>query len=100
CKWAQAEAREAALRYDLFEMRKSIDDYYADKQKYPQNLEELKSAKYLRNIPKDPITQQADWQEVAATVDPTGTDPTVDPTATDTAGGGLPGMYDVHSNAV
>ena len=102
-KWAQQKAREAALRHDLSEMRKAIDDYYADKQKYPQNLEELKSAHYLRGIPKDPITQQADWEEVAATVDPTGTDPNaapVDPTAvTDTAGGGAPGIYDVHSNA-
>src|SRR5436309_4000802 len=78
-KWAQTKAREAALRHDLFEMRKAIDDYYADKQKYPQNLEELKTAKYLRDIPKDPITMQKDWEEVAATVDPTGNDPTVDP---------------------
>ena len=87
-KWAQTKAREAALRHDLFEMRKAIDDYYDDKQKYPQNLEELKTAKYLRAIPKDPITQQADWEEVAATPDPT-----------DTASGGQPGVYDVHSNA-
>ena len=98
-RYAQIKAREAALRHDLFEMRKAIDDYYADKQKYPQNLEELKTAKYLRDIPKDPITQQKDWEEVAATVDPTGSDPTVDPTATDSAGGGLPGIYDVHSTA-
>jgi general secretion pathway protein G len=99
-KWAQTKAREAALRHDLFEMRKAIDDYYADKQKYPQNLEELKSAKYLRDIPKDPITQQKDWEEVAATPDPTDTAGTpVDPTATDTASGGQPGIYDVHSNA-
>jgi general secretion pathway protein G len=100
-KWAQTKAREAALRHDLFEMRKAIDDYYADKQKYPQNLEELKSAKYLRNIPKDPITMQADWEEVAANPDVTDTSGAspVDPTATDTANGGQPGIYDVHSNA-
>ncbi len=99
-KFAQTKAREAALRHDLFEMRKAIDDYYADKQKYPQNLEELKTAKYLRDIPKDPITMQKDWEEVAATIDPTGADPTVDPTATaNDESGGLPGIYDVHSNA-
>ena len=101
-KWAQQRARESALRHDLFEMRKAIDDYYADKQKYPQNLQELKSAHYLRDIPKDPITMQADWEEVAAQVDPTGTDtaaPPVDPTATDTAGGGQPGIVDVKSKA-
>jgi general secretion pathway protein G len=97
-KFAQQKAREAALRHDLSEMRKAIDDYYADKQKYPQNLEELKTAKYLRNIPKDPITMQADWEEVAAIVDPTGADPTIDPTTTADEGT-APGIYDVHSNA-
>jgi general secretion pathway protein G len=100
-KWAQQKAREAALRHDLFEMRKAIDDYYADKQKYPQNLEELKTAHYLRDIPKDPITMQKDWEEVAATIDPTGSDPNalpVDPTAADTEGGPA-GIFDVHSTA-
>ncbi|MEK6373081.1 MAG: type II secretion system protein [Acidobacteriota bacterium] len=100
-KFAQQKAREAALRHNLFEMRKAIDDYYADKQKYPQNLEELKTAHYLRNIPKDPITMQTDWEEVAATIDPTGSDPNalpVDPTAADTEGG-PPGIFDVHSTA-
>ena len=51
-KWAQQRARESALRHDLFEMRKAIDDYYADKQKYPESLAALKSERYLRNIPK------------------------------------------------
>ena len=101
-KWAQTKAREAALRHDLFEMRKAIDDYYADKQKYPENLQALETAHYLRKIPKDPMTGNSDWEEVAAQVDPTGQDPAslpVDPTATDTANGGQPGIYDVHSNA-
>ena len=98
-KYAQQKAREAALRHDLSELRKAIDDYYADKQKYPQNLEELKTAKYLRNIPKDPITMQADWEEVAAIADPSGTDPTIDPTTTADDSGAAPGIYDVHSNA-
>lgn len=99
-KFAQQKAREAALRHDLFEMRKAIDDYYADKQKYPQSLEELKTSNYLRNIPKDPITMQADWEEVAAIVDPTGSDPNalpVDPTAE--SEGGPPGIFDVRSTA-
>ena len=63
-KWAQTKAREAALRHDLFEMRKSIDDYYADKQKYPESLQALMQEHYLRNIPNDPMTGKADWEEV------------------------------------
>jgi len=101
-KYAQTKAREAALRHDLFEMRKAIDDYYADKQKYPDSLQALKDAHYLRAIPKDPVTMQEGWEEVTATVDPTGSDPNalpVDPTATDTEGGGAPGIYDVRSTA-
>lgn len=102
-KWAQQRARESALRHDLFEMRKAIDDFYADKQKYPDSLATLKSERYLRNIPKDPITKQPDWEEVQAQPDPTGTgapDPNampIDPTALGTTG--QPGIADVKSKA-
>jgi general secretion pathway protein G len=95
-KWAQQKAREAALRHDLFEIRKSIDDYYADKQKYPDSLQTVVSEKYLRSLPKDPITQRSDWVEVQATTDPS------DPAAVDTSGDNssmTPGIYDVKSAA-
>ena len=96
-KNAQTKAREAALKDDLFEMRKAIDNYYADKQKYPDSLNTLVSEKYLRAIPKDPITMKADWVEVQNSTDPN------DPTATDTSGDSAaamtPGISDVHSNA-
>ena len=55
-------AREAALKHDLVEMRKAIGDFRADKHRGPHSLEELKEAKYLRGIPKDPLTQAADWR--------------------------------------
>jgi len=51
--------REAALRHDLFEMRKAIDDYYADKKHYPASLDDLVRSKYLYAIPHDPMTQSA-----------------------------------------
>jgi general secretion pathway protein G len=96
-KNAQTKAREAALKDDLFEMRKAIDNYYADKQKYPDGLQTLVSEKYLRAIPKDPITMKADWVEIQNSTDPN------DPTATDTSGDTsqalTPGVSDVHSNA-
>jgi general secretion pathway protein G len=97
-KWAQQKAREAALHDDLFEMRKAIDNYYADKQKYPENLQALQQQHYLRNVPKDPITGKPDWEEVQNTPDPS--DPNsmpTDPSAqNDTS---APGIYDVHSQA-
>ena len=56
-------AKEAALTEDLFQMRKAIDEYYADKQKYPSSLDALVSEKYLREIKPDPFTQSVDsWQ--------------------------------------
>jgi len=97
-KWAQTKARESALRHDLFEMRKSIDDYYADKQKYPESLQTLHQEHYLRNIPKDPMTGKADWEEVQNTPDPS--DPNAVPTdPAASADNAAPGIYDVHSQA-
>ena len=58
-------AREAALSEDLFQMRKAIDEYYADKQKYPASLDALVTDKYLREIKPDPFTLSIDsWQTV------------------------------------
>jgi general secretion pathway protein G len=101
-KWAQTRAREAALKSDLREMRGAIDNFYADKQHYPQSLNELKDQHYLRAIPKDPITEKAEWEEVQAPVDQT--DPNgsaADPTAKDNndQNGGQAGIYDVRSRA-
>ena len=55
-------SREATLRYDLYTMRKMIDQYAADKGKLPQSLDELVQAGYIDKIPIDPITDQSDWQ--------------------------------------
>lgn len=64
-------AREAVLKEDLFRMRDAIDQYHADKNKYPQSLQELVSEKYLREVPIDPMTQSADtWQTIPAEPDP------------------------------
>jgi general secretion pathway protein G len=64
-------AREAALKEDLFQMRKTIDEYYADKGQYPSSLEALVAEKYLRAIPADPFTGSADtWQQIQSDFDP------------------------------
>jgi general secretion pathway protein G len=64
-------AREAVLKEDLFRMRDAIDQYYADKNKYPASLQDLVSDGYLREIPKDPITDSADtWVIENAEPDP------------------------------
>ena len=54
-------ARESVLRQNLFTLRTLISQYTLDKQKAPQALEDLMTAGYLKQIPLDPITGQADW---------------------------------------
>jgi general secretion pathway protein G len=63
-------SKEAVLREDLFRLRDAIDQYYADKNKYPQSLQDLVSDGYLREVPKDPMTDSAEtWQVEAAEPD-------------------------------
>ena len=58
-------AKEAVLRDNLFTLRQLIDEYTLDKQKAPQELEDLVSADYLREIPRDPFTgNNAAWEVV------------------------------------
>jgi general secretion pathway protein G len=79
--------KEAVLKTNLFRMRDAIDQYYADKGKYPSALDTLVSDGYLRQIPEDPITKSRDsWQTVPAEPDPS------NPSAE-------PGIYDVKSGA-
>ena len=80
-------AKEATLREDLFRMRDAIDQYRADKNRYPATLEALVEDKYLRMVPKDPFTQSADtWQTTMA--DPEPGNPSAEP-----------GIYNVKSGA-
>jgi general secretion pathway protein G len=55
------KAHEAALKQDLKDMRKAINDYTLDKEAAPNSLDDLVSGQYLRTIPKDPMTGQTDW---------------------------------------
>ena len=63
--------QEATLKTDLFRMRDAIDQYYADKGKYPSSLDSLVSDGYMRKVPEDPFTKTSDsWQTVPAEPDP------------------------------
>ena len=56
------KARETILKEDLKTMRKLIDQYSADKEALPDSLDDLVSGTYMREVPVDPITGNADWQ--------------------------------------
>ncbi|HMV64796.1 MAG TPA: type II secretion system protein [Rhodocyclaceae bacterium] len=75
-------AREAALTETLAVTRDAIDKFYGDTGRYPKDLDELVSRRYLRAVPVDPITERRDtWSPV---------------TAPEALGGG---MSDLHSGA-
>ena len=58
------------LREDLFRMRDAIDQYYADKGHYPSDLTALVSDGYMRQVPKDPLTDSTDtWHTVMSDID-------------------------------
>ena len=61
-------ARESVLRQDLFTLRSVIDQYTLDKQKAPQSLEDIVQAGYLKYIPKDPMTNEPNWEVVQAEI--------------------------------
>jgi general secretion pathway protein G len=54
------KAKEAVLRENLFRTRNAINQYFADKGKYPSDLSALVADKYLRAMPIDPITESSD----------------------------------------
>ena len=64
-------AKESALRENLFVLRKTLDDYYADKGRYPQSLDQLEEEHYVRKIPVDPITE-GEWDIVYSDSEPRG----------------------------
>jgi len=58
------QARETVLKENLFQIRRSIDQYQADKGKLPASVSDLVEAKYLRDAPQDPITETTEWNEI------------------------------------
>ena len=64
---APRKAKEAVLKEDLYALRDTIDQYFADKGKYPESLDTLVQEGYLRKVPVDPITTSSEsWQVVHA----------------------------------
>ncbi len=53
-------SKEAVLHETLAVTRQALDKYYADNGKYPDSLADLISKKYLRSLPSDPITGNAE----------------------------------------
>lgn len=58
--------REIVLRENLFVLRQTLDKFYGDHARYPMDLQELVTKRYMRAIPQDPITESSTtWVIVA-----------------------------------
>ena len=62
CRKTIEQSRETVLKSELLEMRRAIDSYTLDQLRAPQELQELVTAHYLREIPTDPFTMKKDWK--------------------------------------
>ena len=61
-------AREVVLHQNLAGLRDAIDKFYADRARYPKDLQELVQQRYLRQVPLDPVTDRTDtWVLVPPT---------------------------------
>lgn len=85
---APIRAREAVVKEDLYQMRSSIDQYLADRGTYPESLDALVEAGYLRFIPVDPFAStDSPWEELdAAPSDLEGLEPIEDDLAPESGG--------------
>lgn len=79
------QAKEATLRENLYRFRDAIDQFQADKGRYPETLDMLVAEGYLRKIPVDPMGGGA-WVEVPPEFDADSADPA-----------DSMGVFDVHS---
>jgi len=57
-------AKETVLHENLWQMRRAIDQFTADKGKMPQSIDELVESKYLHERPIDPIRESTEWNEI------------------------------------
>ncbi|CAB1369760.1 PilD-dependent protein PddA [Denitratisoma oestradiolicum] len=53
-------SKDVVLIENLRVVRETIDKFYGDTGRYPESLEELVERKYLRSLPRDPVTDRDD----------------------------------------
>ena len=80
-------SKESVLKENLFQIRHALEQYHADRSRYPSSLAELRTKGYVREIPKDPMTNSAEtWITIPEGADPDAPD-------------AEPGIFDVRSGS-
>lgn len=57
-------AKEVVLKENVWQLRRAIDQFTADKGKLPKTIDELVESKYLHEKPIDPVLDKAEWNEI------------------------------------
>ncbi len=64
-------SKESVLKENLFQIRHALEQFHADRSRYPTSLAQLKDRGYVREIPKDPMTNSAEtWRTEMESADP------------------------------
>ena len=53
-------AREAVLKEDIYQLNDCLNQYMADRGRYPTTIKQLRDLDYIREIPVDPMTGSSD----------------------------------------
>ena len=69
-KYHVLRTKEAVLKENLFQIRDCINKYYFDKKKYPTDLADLVTNRYLARIPDDPFLHKPEYELVYLESDP------------------------------
>ncbi len=56
-------SKEAVLKENLFLLNHALEQFKADRGRYPNSISQLRERQYMREIPKDPFTGSRDtWR--------------------------------------
>ena len=64
------KSKEVVMRENLWIMRDALDKYFGDVGRYPDQLQDLATKKYLRAVPIDPLTETSTTWRVVPPDDP------------------------------
>ena len=64
------KSKEVVMRENLWIMRDALDKHFGDVGRYPDQLQDLATKKYLRAVPIDPLTETSTTWRVIPPDDP------------------------------
>jgi general secretion pathway protein G len=57
-------AKETVLKENIWQIRRAIEQYRADKGKLAKTVDDLVQSRYLYEMPMDPVADKAEWREI------------------------------------